>query len=286
MTETKSNPHYQRLVSNARKPSLRATFWIGFGLALALFALALGAILRFPYTDPMASELLASAVQAAAGIVLFIISVITAVIAAVLTGRDRKSEAFQLLLLTGLSSRDIVDGYVRAALYRVRVLFAVQGAVIPVLIVGAFAGAISRYAYPSSDAGLTCYPVSCLDYPSPALYLVGWTLAQMIAYGGVLASTGLGAALGVSFALSKRLLAPAPVAAFLYTPVAFVNWLCGLALFGPLLMQPFAAFGGMVSVVIGAFLVFFLPPVLLVVLVLFLTARRLSRHPMNPERSG
>jgi hypothetical protein len=61
---------------------------------------------------------------------------ITAVVAAALTSRDMRGEALDLLRVTPLSESALIQGYVFAALHRMRVLLALAVGLMPALVIG------------------------------------------------------------------------------------------------------------------------------------------------------
>src|SRR5574341_198534 len=180
-----ANLVYERLSCRSAWPSVNLT---------ALFSFV-GFFLSSVFIYAVEPILMARAWTVWMGMLVHIVSALAAlmappaaaVISAMLTARDVQEGAQQMLALTGLSPRAIVRGYIRAMMYRLRLLFALMLALAPL--------------YVSAGVWLLWfrYPPPVLGSISPIVYDASGSLLTL--GGAVLACTWLGTALGTALAL-------------------------------------------------------------------------------------
>jgi hypothetical protein len=122
-----TNPHKERLIQSSRVPSPAAnliafagTLAVCTGLVVAVYE---GLAPLSPYGSPLLEGMGSLALLYVSLLGLGVL--VSAVMTAITTSRDAESESFQLLRTTGLSPKQIVSGYLGAAFYRLRLLWAV-----------------------------------------------------------------------------------------------------------------------------------------------------------------
>lgn len=120
------NPITHRLNRRHRWPSLRQTFWLGFGFGLLNLAITTWALLN------LHEALLRWLIFIGWGM-LVIGPLLAAPIATMMTRRDLIGDQYELLFLTSLSDEKLVQGYIGAALYRLRLLIALGVGSIPMV---------------------------------------------------------------------------------------------------------------------------------------------------------
>lgn len=135
-----NNPVYDRLVRNAKSPSLRLVLWLAFGLGLIVLAVSGWDVI---YT-PRDGSFLLWPLGLAGWAVALITPGIAGAIAVLLPARDQATEEYQLLRLTALSEKTIVWGYLLASLYKVRMLLGLVVALAPAAVLWP-AGSINTY---------------------------------------------------------------------------------------------------------------------------------------------
>lgn len=122
------NPVAHRLTRQHRWPSLRLTFWLGFALGLLSLTISMWALLH------LRENLLNFLLLGAWGVML-ISPMLIAPMAAFMTGRDLKGDKYELLYITSLSDEKLVQGYILAALYRLRGLIVAGVGLMPALVI-------------------------------------------------------------------------------------------------------------------------------------------------------
>ena len=129
----RSNPVFVRLTGNCKWPSARVALWLSFGLGLAALFLTSQAALRMRAfdMDPLSAVLMVTAV-----VLTLLTPSIVASVATNLTSRDVSSEPYELVQLTTLPKNALVQGYVFAALYRMRLLISLTVGLMPALVIG------------------------------------------------------------------------------------------------------------------------------------------------------
>jgi hypothetical protein len=127
------NPVFVRLTRNCKWPSGRVALWLGFGLGLVTLFLTSHATLHMKdfEMNPLCAVLFVTAV-----VLTLLAPAIVASLATGLTARDVSSEPYELVQLTTLPKIALVQGYVFAALYRMRVLISLTVGLIPALVIG------------------------------------------------------------------------------------------------------------------------------------------------------
>jgi hypothetical protein len=198
---SQDNPLVARLGRAGRGLSVRAAAWAGLGLGLAGLALCVWNLFRPLRTDlPLFIELIA-------WLALLVLPPVVGSVAARITAADRASEAYALMRLTSLSDRDIVRGYVVAALLRMRLALAAALAAFPAAAVGLIHVTLEITAvFCTIMYGSLMYYVgtapTCLPWPAlgtPLMMLAVAPLA-LAPWGMIL----LAAVLGVGLALWTR----------------------------------------------------------------------------------
>lgn len=116
------NPVYARMVRGAPRTSTRGVIRIGIGAGLGGFAGGFALALLAP---PITLFTIPLALTALAGALMALSLPASLVIAAAITARFARPEDLALLRLTGLTGRQIVEGYVEGVSARMRVFQAV-----------------------------------------------------------------------------------------------------------------------------------------------------------------
>ncbi len=266
MSQPADNPVYDRLTGDRRPPSMRVTVIGGVVMGLGLLALSI-----FGVRAAVDSQWWA-VLRTAAWIYGLLLPFGVSTAAAIIAGRDLTPGA-RLDLKNGVSPQKVVEGYMRAALFRMRVPLAIMIGLLPVIVVGPFTHVISGELFFGGSDGYVCMPMPCPPDLSSTLYTVAWSLAQSAAGIGLLGLNAFAAALGIYIALGRLKVFPAPVAAPLTLPVLILPMMCLLALVGPAYMMPPSNAGIAVRVIVLAVALFALPPYALALLIVRLAAR-------------
>lgn len=227
-----ANPITDRLMRHARPPSIRAALWGAFGSGLLTLAVTLVDTLQL---DRPQMGRLTVALFAASLIMMALGPLIIAATSAALVARDAASEDFALVLLTHLSPRTIVWGYLAASLARMRVLLALIVGLMPAFVLGRLQVA-AVFAVLYQDFTTACSPgmqgcTASLTVPPPEVIdgiIFPGTLAATLIALAFWTFCLLGAALGVYFGL--RL--PHPGAAAV---ISAATMLILMVMIGPLL---------------------------------------------------
>ena len=193
------NPAFARLTRDCKWPSGRAALWVGFVVGVVVLFLTSQSALRM---KTLALGPLSTILLIAAWAVTLLTSPITAVVATILTSRDVHSGSHELVRLTMLPEAAMVQGYVFATLYRVRLLIALTIGLMPALAVGMFQVGLALSIIFSSYyslQGIPAYPVEPLDAGMMEMSLV-FTIMTIGLWGMNL----LAAATGVGLALCLR----------------------------------------------------------------------------------
>ena len=183
-----SNPLVVRLTGKRSWPSLRAACWLAFGLGLIGLALTSAVLLNARDAIGPLTFLPFSLIAFSA-----FVPPIVALIAATLTVRDTHSESYELLTATDISDTAIVQGYVFAALYKLRLLLAMTMGAIPAIVVSVF-DLVMR-----DRAALCPFHVSSGSACEPPPVTLGLVWLMIVI--GLWGLNGAAAALGVNWAL-------------------------------------------------------------------------------------
>ncbi len=202
---TNRNPVAARLTPRGTWPSARVALWLALGLGLAGLAISTLETLR------MRSEELGSfsVILLLMGLLVTILTPpIVAGVAVVLTSRDLHSGTYELMHVTTLSETTLVQGYVFAALHRVRFLLALVVGLMPALAVGmvqvGIAVAVIFYSIMvHPDPGYQYGPYGTSPGLDPA-HITGPALACMAIVVGLWGLNWQAAALGVGLSLRWR----------------------------------------------------------------------------------
>ncbi len=117
------NAVFVRLTRHSRWPSLRTTVWL-FVAALLLGVAGAAALLFVDPTTGTALEQLVGRMIALSGSAVALLGLpVGALITVITTATDVHGEAYQLVRASLLSKKEIVSGYIFAALYRLRLLW-------------------------------------------------------------------------------------------------------------------------------------------------------------------
>jgi hypothetical protein len=95
--------------------------------------------------------------------------------AALMTARDASQEDFRMLLVTGIDPRQIVSGYVRGSVYRLRLLWAAGAGIVPGAWIALAAGIVK--GLPGGPGA--CSPPYCLPIGG------GWPLGLLLGLLGI-----------------------------------------------------------------------------------------------------
>jgi hypothetical protein len=265
-SQPSSNPVFERLTGDRKPPSIRVTVIAAVALGLGLLALSMVGIRSAPQSQWW--RVLRTAAWGYGLLLPFVVSIVAAITA----GRDLPLGA-KLDLNNDVSPQAVVEGYWRAALYRMRLPLAIVIMLLPVIIAGPFTQVVMLdQFFGGSDASIY-FPAFIESVPSAAMYTVVWSLAHAAAGIGLFGMNVFAAALGVYIALGRLKAFPAPVAAPLSLPVLILPMICLLALVGPTYMMPLFDAGAAVRVIVLAIVLFALPPYTLALLVMRLAAR-------------
>jgi hypothetical protein len=198
---------YARLTGRAARPSLQRIVRLAFACGVSSLAISTWAFLNLPTTLAVAQ------VAAMAGLAVLFLTlaapVLSALSAAIITGRDVNSEGFVLIRATAVTDRDIVAGYVYAALYRARLLIACAVGLFPVVVISLWQlmTQVTAFFYffsrPSPSGGAVQYklllgPLAAV-YPTPVD-----ALAWLVLVAGLWGMNWAGASLATAMALWRR----------------------------------------------------------------------------------
>jgi hypothetical protein len=261
----KSNPAFVRLVRRARPPSLRATLWLAFLLGMVQLAVLMGLLQNLDRTSTLVGNL-----RLAAWMLLVVAPPATAIAAALITAQDARSEGFPLMLATGISRWQVAQGYLLAALFRLRVLLALVVSGLPVIVAGVFVRFLSGNFWFGSSDGFYIPPSF-----APRVYVIGWTLTMTAVALGLWGSSLLGAALGVWMGLRNRSALAAPLAIAVLAVLA-MPLLILMTLVGPVIPTLYVTAHTLAGGLAGTVLLFMLPPYLLAAGVMWDAVRRLA----------
>lgn len=265
-TQAAENPVFDRLTEERRSPSIRVMVIGGVVVGLGLLALSMVGVLT------AAESRWWAVLRTAVWIYVLLLPFGVSIAAAIITGRDLPLGA-RLDLKNEVNPQTVVEGYWRAALFKMRVPLAVVIGLLPVIAVGPFTQVVRLdQLFGGSNASIF-FPAFVVSMPSATLYAVSWAVAQSAAGIGLLGVNVFAAALGVYFALGQLKAFPAPVAAPLSIPILILPMMCLLALVGPFYMMPLFDAGAAVKVIILSIVLFALPPYALSLLVIRLAAR-------------
>jgi hypothetical protein len=227
------NPLFDHLTQDSKWPSLRVAIWLAG--ALALLSLGDGIYDLWNILHGVEPGEYSSILAFFAWPLAVIFPPFVALIAALQTGRDAANPESPM---RRLSEKQIVRGYVMAALHRLRVPLAVLVGISPLLTLGmlnfALTGLVSQaFANPCVDPITGFYAFRC--YTPVALDVVGPLVEMLLVVAGMLALSLLAAAAGVMLALWWR--RSTQTVAFLLPAVMLVGGLFGilvmLSMLGP-----------------------------------------------------
>lgn len=212
------NPLVIRFTRRSRWPSIRAAFWLTFGLGVTSLVVATRATLhlREAYFELLTLGLLLISLA-----MTLLTPSLVALVAVALTGRDVRSDLHDLLCTTPLSEAALVQGYIFGVLHRLRVLLVVVVGMMPAFVVGMFQFQLDL-VYSGIFLSLPHYAVAQNYYDRFHHYseactfiLIRNTLLILGTVIGMWGMNGVGAALGVGVALRWRKSAVAALAAVL-----------------------------------------------------------------------
>ena len=150
MLEAQSNPLVVRLVGKSNWLSLRACFWLAFGLGITGLILSAWMFLNGYESVNLWAGMRTSGAQrwvfvmdtflprglTLAPLVFTLLAPIVVVFFAItMTTRDVSSNTYVLMCLTSIPNRDVVSGYIYTAFYRARLLIALAVGLMPVWVV-------------------------------------------------------------------------------------------------------------------------------------------------------
>lgn len=222
-----TNPLLTRLTARPSRLSARACFWLAFGLGVSTLLVSVQLFLAdhnpnfrtLIYVLPVLFAALAAAVPP-----------VVALVAGSTTARNVADGSYELLTATTLSDAAIVQGYVFAALYRVRWLLALVVSFAPPLVVGMLDSALHvaiylcrvDHFYHTGDYSPQ------MDYSVCSMPSVDVSFTWLLIALGLWGLNLLAAALGVGLALRLRnplvVITLAPLAAFLLSFGIFWYW--------------------------------------------------------------
>jgi hypothetical protein len=222
-----TNPLLTRLTARPSQLSARACFWLAFGLAGLTLLVSVQLFLAdhnpnfrtLIYVLPVLFVALAAAVPP-----------VVALVAGSITARNVADGSYELLTATTLSDAAIVQGYVFAALYRVRWLLALALSLVPPLVVGMLDSALHvaiylcrvDHFYHTGDYSPQ------MDYSVCSMPSVDVSFTWLLIALGLWGLNLLAAAMGVGLALRLRnplvVITLAPLAAFLLSFGLFWYW--------------------------------------------------------------
>ena len=258
------NPIFTHLTRRARWPSLRLAFWLA--VALAVVYLVLCAVeLRRTLTTDHAPFVLSFLLSIPVWMLLIGVSPAVGIVGVVITQRFVRDEAFDTIRVTPVSPRQLVEGCIGGALYRLRLLLALVLGLSPLAVCG-FTNLIvylldEGYFYYHSGP----YHVTAFDVIAPLVEIA-------VTVTGLLLLSLLGAVAGVALALRfPRSGVLGTILPVVLLVMALFEVIVILATLGPATSGQAYTAGGLLFE--GAILVgfCFLPPVLLTV-----AARRLA----------
>jgi hypothetical protein len=200
-----ANPLVRRVKRQSARLSLRAGLWLAVGIGLAGLWPGVRNALRITTYNMSDAE----AIIVMIGWPLYFVSPFaTAFLAAMGTRRALALEHFETLCVTPLSNFSLVSALVYTALYRLRTIFLLLIAFMPLFIVENFAVVVkisTFYAVEYSYGG---------SYDTPTYWgNAGAVLLEVAFLLGLLHMNVLAAAVGVHTALKRRSLALTPFAA-------------------------------------------------------------------------
>lgn len=123
----KNNPILAQQMRNARWPSLRTAVWIAVALAVVGLVLTIGGYVISPDGEKGWVLVVPSVIMLTETLLMVFGPLITAVVAVVMVVRAIGSENYQMIRLSQLSERDIVNGYLAGVLFRLRSLWMITG---------------------------------------------------------------------------------------------------------------------------------------------------------------
>lgn len=235
--DPRAAPIITRLVNLTKPPSLDAAALIGIGLFAVSTVIGFG-MLRVGDTifasrliTPVGFVQIIRVTHPLLFIPVAVLPVVTAGVAAALAARDTQSERLMLLNLTHLTGRAIFQGYVAAALYRMRIVLAIAFAVIPLYVFFWTASAILQY----NLAGVGNH-IDNGDVPVRVLYF-------LMIFGGLWSFNLLAPIIAVRIGL--RDFSPSGALAWSLAGVATILLLWGglINLLSPALVMPLEAYG-------------------------------------------
>ncbi len=118
------NPVYLRLTRHAGWPSPREAIRVGIGLAAVASLLVIASVVGRPLIGSLLSAA-PSLVVLAMGVLVVFTPPLAMMITALATGQDARKEDFNLLLISQVRSKQIVEAHIRASAYRLRLLWAI-----------------------------------------------------------------------------------------------------------------------------------------------------------------
>jgi hypothetical protein len=232
MKRLRRNPLFSRLTARARPPSLKDCVRLAVGLALISLLIGIFDLSRAMQGNadgPYVSNMLAWGL---AWPLAFISPALVAVTAAILVSRHVGGEEYEFLRTTPMSEARVVQGYVAAALHRLRLLLALAVGLAPLMVVGTLTGVMRSMlsqllnVAPRPGSPTPSYELALGDVAGPLVILAA------IATGLLLANL-LAAALGASLALWVRETRAAITFALAAMLLGAIVAVVALAIYGP-----------------------------------------------------
>jgi hypothetical protein len=206
-------PLYTRLTAHSRPPSLRACFWLAFGVGIGATIVSAASFLGAPGPRSIGAQLL----PALLALFTFISPLGVILLAASLTVQDVRSQAYELLMVTSVSNAQVVRSYVGAALQRVRIPLALMVGATPAIVIGMLEYNLRAFypcAYVYTPIQFSTPPAICGLPPAHSALI--WLPILAGAWG----MNWLAAATGVWLGLRWRHTLPAMIAGTLQVVVA------------------------------------------------------------------
>ena len=216
----------RRLGHPEKQPSLRVTLWSAFVLGLLTTLVYAWDMLQYPSRHLVSGVLLLTA-----WLVTIIAPAIIAIASATMTAQDVTSDSYDLLRLTDVPAESIMQGYILAALTRLRWLLALVIGLMPVIALSLIDAIIQM-------AAVFCQVIACnpmmyygADCTCGAIrFLPAGVLPLIVAVVGLLGVNILAATLGTWLAFAFRRPRPAGSIAMPVTVVLTGAALAGLYL--------------------------------------------------------